>query len=233
MRYKSCSLVFLAATAIVLISACGGGGAAAPPASSTPAPIVINHVLPTGDTFSKSGTPWDIVAVRTSLFESSQNTASNVYDSLTVAVTFSQDVSSVLPAPGASFTLGTQLGLGIQIKTSPSAIMSTAPYNCITQNNADFDYFSNVSSRQTDGNFAILNASGSPVNQQGNPTTEAQTVVTGNTISETFRLGVLGVTETTTAPLLGVDVDALNGVYNNGFQTTDCAPRNVELYLTK
>ncbi len=234
MRYNSCKTIVLSYAAISLLAGCGGGGGGGkPPTVSTPAPIVLNHVLPAGDTFSTAGVPWDIIGVQTTMFESAQNPSPNTYDSLQVSVTFSQDVSSALPAPGASLTLGSQLGVGVIINTAPATSLSTAPYDCAIQNNANFNYGSYAASRLSDGNFAILDSGGSPVNQQNNPTTEAQTIVAGNTMSETFRLGVLGLPESGVAPLLGVAVNSANGISNNNFGKTDCAPRTAEFYLTK
>jgi len=214
----------------------GGGGSPSPPTASTPTPIIMDHPAAAGDTFSKSGTAWDIVDVKTTLYGISDNPNPSAYTYLKVDVTFAQDISSALPLPGQALALGSQLGVGVVISNSPPAAASVAPFSCLTQSGQNFNFSSSGSPRLTDGNYDIVNGADHNVSQPGNLTTEAQTTVLGNVFSQTFRLGVIGVAETPTAPLLGVSINSANGnaIPSIAFFTeTDCVPRQVELYLTK
>jgi len=238
MRREPCFTFVGLSLLSTFITGCGGGGGGSPspPTASTPTPIIMDHPAAAGDTFSKSGTAWDIVDVKTTLYGISDNPNPSAYTYLKVDVTFAQDVSSALPLPGQALTLGSQLGVGIAISDSPPATASTAPFSCLTQSGQNFSFSSAASPRLSDGNYGILNSGGNNVSQLGNVTTEAQTTVVGNVFSQTFRLGVIGVAETTAAPLLGVAVDSGNGnaiPSVSSFTGTDCVPRQVEEYLTK
>ncbi len=238
MRREPCFTFVGLSLLSTFITGCGGGGGGSPspPTASTPTPIIMDHPAAAGDTFSKSGTAWDIVDVKTTLYGVSDNPNPSAYTYLKVDVTFAQDVSSALPLPGQALTLGSQLGVGITISDSPSANANTAAFSCLTQSIQNYDFDSSGSPRLADDNYGILNSGGINVSQPGNVTTEAQTTVTGNVFSQTFRLGVIGVAETATAPLLGVAVNTANGnaIPSISFFTeTDCVPRQVEEYFTK
>lgn len=238
MRREPCFTFVGLSILSTFITGCGGGGGGSPspPTASTPTPIIMDHPAAAGDTFSKSGTAWDIVDVKTTLYGVSDNPNPSAYTYLKVDVTFAQDISSALPSPGQALTLGSQLGVQVAISDSPPPTASTAPFSCLTQSGQEFNFFSSGSPRLADSNYDIVNGANSNVSQPGNINTEAQTTVFGNVISQTFRLGAIGVAETTTPPLLGVAVASANGnaIPSIAFFTdTDCVPRQVELYLTK
>lgn len=238
MRREPCFTFVGISLLSTFITGCGGGGGGSPspPTASTPTPIIVDHPAAAGDTFSKSGTAWDIVDVKTTLYGISDNPNPSAYTYLKVDVTFAQDISSALPSPGQALTLGSQLGVQVAISDSPPPTASTAPFSCLTQSGQDFSFFSSGTPRLADGSYGIGNAGAANVSQPGNVTTEAQTTVVGNVLSQTFRLGVIGVAETTTPPLLGIAVNSANGnsiPSISPFTDTDCVPRQVELYLTK
>ena len=100
---------------------CGGGGGGGDPAPGNRPlpPITFSHIFPQGDASAAQGTAWDIVGVKTTLTGQSGDTVTELYDTLRVDVTFAQNISNALPAPGTSLNspTGTQLGVAIGLDT--------------------------------------------------------------------------------------------------------------------
>lgn len=90
--------------ALALASCSGGGGSAGGgPGMPTGAPPVITQsytFAPGHATAAPGDTAWDIIGVTTTLSGQFGSGGGNAYDTLRVDVTFVQDISNALPAPG-------------------------------------------------------------------------------------------------------------------------------------
>jgi hypothetical protein len=223
MRCLHAAGVTIAIGAGLLAGGCSGsgsGGPGAPPAS--PPPIVVNATFPAATaTAAGGGTPWAITGVRTTLTGSGADAYGSPYDTLAVAVTFAQDVSGALPAPGSKLAKPGQLGLTVGLRTRGSGGIGDCRGVLL------FDFSSDPGSepaRLLDGNYNILSgAEGVPLQSGiagGNPLDEAVTTVAGHVIVQTFRLlaidGLAG-----GVPDIGVGVGSFNGAST---APTDCVP---------
>jgi hypothetical protein len=139
-------------------------------------------------------------------------------------VTFAQDVSNALPAPGQPLSGLGQLGVSIALDTDGNP--NTGRFQTCNFNSPlkPFEYASdqgNDPSRLADGNYTIIGPTGPIYSGASNPAAEAQTTTSGTVLSQTFFLGSLNVTTGTKIPKIGIDIAATNG---SGAGETDCVP---------
>ena len=213
--------VFLLLAGTTAIISCGGGsgsdgssGLAIPPNN-----IVSTITDPPSDATASAGTAWDISGVQTTLVE---GPFKNEYLTLLVAVTFVQDVSAALPAPGQQL-IGNADRLGVQILLNLDGNDSTgtAGYACSrTANVPGIDAVVDAGGyggRGTDGSYAILS-------DKGVLHDRAPVSVSGHTITYSINLAAWS------APATGIQktkvaILAFNGSGENGIET-DCAPNS-------
>jgi len=222
MRVRYLGFIF---TAAALFAGCSGGGGAGPaPAPTPPPPIVVTATFPAvAATAAGGGTAWAITAVRTTLTGSGGGADGSPYDTLQVAVTFAQDVTGALPAPGAKLAGPAELGIAVGLATRGGGGISDCRGTPL------FDFASDpgaVPARLLDGNYNILSgAQGVPLQSGlpgGNPTDEAVTTVAGHTIVQTFRLLAVDGLAQGAVPHVGVGVGSFNG--SGSTEPTDCVP---------
>ncbi len=216
--------VTLAATACSGGGGSGGGGSMQP---GNPPPIVVTRSFPKGDAIAqRGGTAWDIIGVKTTLTGQFFGGNGNTYDTLRVDVTFAQDISNALPAPGQPLANGSQLGIAIGLDSDGNPL--TGNFNgCPPISGTPDEFVSDVGSggRLSDGNYSIRGIGGGPIySGASNPGSEAQTVVSGNVLSQTFLLATVGASSGSAAPRIKVDVGAVNGI--DPTLGTDCVPKD-------
>jgi hypothetical protein len=210
-------------------SACGGGGGGSSPGYTPPTPVVVTRSFPAGVAVAAGGgTAWDIVGVTTTLTGQFHSAGGNLYDTLRVDVTFAQSVANALPAPGQPLSGLTQLGVAVALDTDGNPNTGNY-YACNTSNpQKPFEYVSDVGfrpDRLIDGNYSILGSDGPIYSGSPNPGAEAQTSVSGNTFSQTFFLGAVGVAAGNSVPKIGVLVLSVNGALVQAPSAeTDCVP---------
>ncbi len=204
-----------------LTSACSGGGGGSPPPTFTAPPVIsFSHAFPGGDALKGHGTAWDIVSVRTALTGQNPGGDGQSYDTLRVDITFAQDISSALPLPGSMLTGDGQLGVSIGYNVDGQRATGRYSFCDVAAVDKPFEFETDNVNRIVDGNYAIKGAGDVPiVNGPPNPQVEAQTVVSGNTLSQTVILGNLGVNAGAAVPHIGIAVLA-----SNGYWGTDCVP---------
>jgi hypothetical protein len=216
---------------VFLSSGCsGGGGGGGMPTATPPPPVVVSKTFPANVAVAAGGgTAWDIVGVKTTLTGQFASAGGNVYDTLRVDVTFSQDVSNALPAPGQPLSLLTQLGVSIAIDSDGNP--KTGGFEtCNTSSPLlPFEYTTdqgNDPSRLSDGNYTIIGPSGPIYSGSPNPAAEAAVTLNGNTLSESFFLPSIDVAQGSKTPKIGLNVASVNGAAVNGFASglTDCVP---------
>ena len=187
--------------------------------------MIVSRTFPSNVAVAAGGgTAWDIVGVTTTLTGQFASGGGNLYDTLRVDVTFSQNVSNALPAPGQPLSGLNQLGISIAIDSDGNP--NTGEYKtCNTASSLEpFEYATdqgNDPSRLSDGNYTIIGPAGPIYSGAPNPPAEAQTSIGGSTMSETFFLTSLGVAAGVKVPKIGVIVAATNG---SGSGATDCVP---------
>jgi hypothetical protein len=217
---------YVVAAGVVSFAGCsgggGGGGGGSVPTPGEPPPVVVSTTFPSDlATAAGGGTAWAITGVKTTLYGQFHRASGNAYDTLRVDVTFAQNVANALPSPGASLSLPTQLGMTVAIDTGTAGHFATCSNNVAV---TPFQYESdpgNEPSRLSDGNYSILNDAGPIYTGPANPGSEAQTAVSGNTISQVFFLETLGVEAGSLIPNVKIDVAAFNGTDPG---VTDCVP---------
>ena len=215
----------LAVPTFACLVACGGGGGGGSPTATPPPPVIVSRTFPSNVAVAAGGgTAWDIVGVTTTLTGQFASGGGNLYDTLRVDVTFSQNVSNALPAPGQPLSGLNQLGISIAIDSDGNP--NTGEYKtCNTASSLEpFEYATdqgNDPSRLSDGNYTIIGPAGPIYSGAPNPPAEAQTSIGGSTMSETFFLTSLGVAAGVKVPKIGVIVAATNG---SGSGATDCVP---------
>jgi hypothetical protein len=221
----------VAVFASFVLAACSGGGGPTPSPAVTEPPVVTkSYTFPAGDATASSGaTAWDIIGVTTTLSGQFADAGGNSYDTLSVAVTFAQNIANALPLPGQMLTSGTQLGVGIAFDTDANPNTGYTK-SCNTNSPlSPFEYTTdqgNDPSRLSDGNYSIL-SQGAPIySGSSNPAAEAMVNVSGNVLSETVFLTAIGVHAGQSAPKIGISVAAGNGTFDNasGVGDTDCVP---------
>jgi hypothetical protein len=225
MRVRQVCFTALAAGAAATAAGCtGGGGNGSVPAATPPPPIVVTRTFPaSAATAAGGGTPWAITAVQTTLTGSGAAAYGSAYDTLQVAVSFAQDVSSALPAPGSRLAEPGQLGIAVALGTRGNGGIGDCGGARI------FDFASDPGAepaRLLDGNYNILSgAQGVPLQSGvagGNPADEAVTAAGGHTIVQTFRLLAVDGLAQGAVPQIGVGVGSFNG--SGSTTPTDCVP---------
>ncbi|MGH7709293.1 MAG: hypothetical protein ACREM6_15470, partial [Vulcanimicrobiaceae bacterium] len=144
-----------------------------------------------------------------------------LYDKITIAVTFAQDVSSALPAPGSTLSQPGQLGVLIGFDSDGNDATGTYGGCGLSGTPFEFNLDPGNFGRRADGGYNILGQ-----NPAGQPTgSEATVSVNGRTITFTIQLAAVGVGGPN-IPKLKVQVVAFNGVHPalNYPLPTDCAP---------
>jgi hypothetical protein len=191
----------------------GASGLAIPPNN-----IVSRTADPVGDTIASGGTTWDITEIQTTLVEGPFR---NEYVTLQVAVSFAQDVSNALPAPGQDLVnhqnaLGVEILLNIDGNTGtgiPESACSSTPN--IPGVDAAVDA-GGYSGRSANGSYPILDT-------RGLKKDEAPISISGHTITYSIDLAAWGVPATGIQKTT-ISVIAVNGSGPGGSSTTDCAP---------
>jgi len=211
---KSSTVRSVTLLAAASISGCSGGGGSSPPPTFTPPPVIsYSHTFSVGSARAAQGTAWDITGVTTTL--SGQNPGGNgqSYDTLRVDVTFAQDISTALPAPGSSLISGNQLGVSIGLNTDGKRTTGYYSFCAASQQDKPYEYVTDNVKRIIDGNYSIDGAFNTPiVSGPPNPQAEAQTVVSGNILSQTIVLGNVQVFSGAAIPHIGIAVLATNGI---------------------
>jgi hypothetical protein len=213
--------------AMLLAAGCsgGGGGGGSMPTATPPPPVVVTRTFPSGDaTAAGGGTAWDIVGVKTTLTGQFASGGGNLYDTLRVDVTFAQDVSNALPAPGQPLSGLGQLGVSIALDTDGNPSSGIFKTCNASSEITPFEYESdqgNDPSRLADGNYSIVGPSGPIYSGPANPSAEAQISINYNVLSETFFLASINVFASKSVPKIGVSIAAGNG---SGQGITDCVP---------
>lgn len=204
-----------------MLAACSGGtgGTGSSELAQPPNNIVSTISDPAGDASATAGVAWDIVGVQTTLIE---GPFKNEYVTLQIAVTFAQDVSNALPAPGQALR-GYPDRLGVEILLNIDGLDSTGTpgYACSSGPNipgvdAVLDA-GGYGGRLADGSYAILD-------NKGVLRDEAGASVSGHTITYLINLAAWGV-PTTGIQKTKIAVIAFNGFGQDGLET-DCAPNN-------
>jgi hypothetical protein len=218
-------------TSLLLAACSGGGGGPSPsPTVTEPPPVIKSYSFPAGDATASSGaTAWDITGVTTTLSGQFADAGGDSYDTLSVAVTFAQNILNALPAPGQALTSGNQLGISIGLDTDANPNTGTYSACSSASSQTPFEYATdqgNDPSRLQDGNYAI-EMNGGPISSGGNnPPSEAMVSLSMNTLTETFFLTAIGVHAGKNVPKIGISVVAVNGTKMNasGIGYTDCVP---------
>jgi hypothetical protein len=236
MKSPSTTLAIILST--LALTSCGGGGSGTGPTQMAPppppAPIVRSYFFAPGKASASAGTVWDIIGVRTTLTGRFGNGGGNTYDTLTVDVTFTQDISNSLPLPGTALNKGNQLGIviGLDSDDNPSTGNFLA---CDTANRilTPFEFFSdqgNGPTRLVDGNYSIIGPSRTPISSGPNsdPASEAVVSLSGNVLTESIFLAAIGASSGSAIPKLGIDVSSYNGANN---AATDCVPADGRITL--
>lgn len=219
-----------------LLAGCSGGGGNTPsaPSATPPPPIVRNYTFAPGRASAPNGgIAWDIIGVKTTLTGRLGGGFGNAYDTLQVDVTFAQDVSKALPAPGQPLdSSGNQVGVAIGFDSDNN--LNTGNFADCRQNAnfTSFEYLVDVGvnpNRLSDGNYSIIGPSGIPIySGSPNPSSEAVASVSGNVISETIFLTAINVASGSAIPKFGIFVAASNG---KGATLTDCVPTDGSIQL--
>jgi len=216
-----------AALSAVLLAACSGGGSGSggPPPITPPPVVTQSYTFPAGDAIAGKGIAWDIIGLKTTLSGSGNNALGNSYDMLRVDVTFAQDVSNDLPAPGTPLDYsGNQVGVRVFIDSDGNS--STGNIGVCNQSPpliTPFEYGSdqgNFPNRLPDGNYSILYNNQAIYSGSSNPPAEAVVAISGHTLSYTFNLNTLGVFTGAKAPRIGIAAAA----FNSPGQPADCVP---------
>ena len=224
---------------IFALSSCSGGGGSTTSLSQTaapPLPIVRSYSFAPGKASASAGTVWDIVGVRTTLTGRFANGGGDLYDTLTVDVTFAQSIINALPPPGSMLNQANQLGVVIGFDSDNN--LSTGNYlTCDTTNRnlLPFEYFTdggNGPTRLRDGNYSIIGPGGTPISTGPNadPASEAIVSVNGNVFTESVFLASIAANSGSTLPKFGIDVSAINGA-NGGPNVSDCVPTDSRVVL--
>lgn len=224
---RGLSICAIAVSAIFTTSCSGGSGSGVPAPSNTPPPVVTqSYTFPSGDAIGSGGVAWDIIGLKTTLSGSGNNVSGNSYDMLRVDVTFTQDISNALPAPGTGLDLsGNQLGVAVAIDSDGNPSTGNLRGCNPSSNLKPFEYVTdqgNFPNRLADGNYAILFKNQPVYEGTSNPGAEAVVATSGHVLSFSFNLAALGVFAGTKLPRMGIVVAAFNGLPNHN--ATDCVP---------
>lgn len=236
MKSRSANLVAMVST--LTLASCSGGGSGSAPAqmATPPPPVVRSYSFAPGRASSSAGTAWDIIGVKTTLTGRFANGGGNSYDTLSVDVTFAQDISTALPQPGMPLSQGGQVGIVIGFDSDNN--IATGNYlSCDTASRrlTPFEYFTdqgNGPARLRDGNYSIIGPGGTAISSGPNPdpASEAVVGVSGNVLTETMFLPAIGVFGGISAPKFGIDIASFNG-FTGGPNLTDCIPSDGRIEL--
>jgi len=220
---------------LLLVDCSGGGSGSSPsaPSATPPPPVVRNYAFAPGKaTAPNGGVAWDIIGVKTTLTGRLDGGFGNSYDTLQVAVSFAQDISNALPAPGQPLnSTGNELGINITINSDNNQKTGNFTDCSGNFNFTPFEYNTdqgNGPTRLADGNYSIIGPGGRIYSGAPNPSSEAVTSVSGNVMTETFFLTAINVASGSSIPKFGIAVDADNGV---GTKSTDCVPADGSVEL--
>ncbi|MGP6157729.1 MAG: hypothetical protein ACLPYS_09540 [Vulcanimicrobiaceae bacterium] len=161
----------------------------------------------------------------TTLTDLNPGVTGQLYDTLQIDMTFQQDISSALPAPGQGLSLGTQLGVATFF--DPDGNPATGDLQgCSASGTTPFVYYTDEGAglgRLLDGNYALENITG-PAYTTGNaggfPGLEAVTSVAGHVLTQEYKLSAVGVV-TAQIPKLEVQFLVYNGLRG---PVTECIP---------
>ncbi len=228
---------FYPLSAALLLASCSGGGGSAGggPGMPTGAPPVITQsytFAPGHATAAPGDTAWDIIGVTTTLSGQFGSGGGNAYDTLRVDVTFVQDISNALPAPGQPLSTGTQLGVHIGIDNDGNRLTGVYSPCDLSSSLKPISYITdqgNYPSRLPDGNYTIIGVNGPIYLGASNPPSEAVTSTSGHTLSQSFFLPAISMFAGAAVPKIGITAASFNGG-----EATDCVPSGnvVELLTT-
>ena len=209
-------------------ASCSGGGSSPAQSATPPPPIVKSYSFAAGKAFASAGTAWDIIGVRTTLTGRFGNGGGDVYDTLTVDVTFAQNVENALPSPGTALIKPNQLGVNIGFDSDNNT--STGNFQSCDSTNpklTPLEYVSdqgNYPTRLPDGNYTIIGPGGAiSRGPNSDPASEAVVTLSGNVMTESFFLAAIAANSGGAIPKFGIIVAANNGA-NGGPTNTDCVP---------
>ncbi len=212
------------------VTACGGGGSGPSPQTTAPPPIVVTNTFPPNVAApSGGGTAWDITQVTTTLSSVNPGASGNLYDTLQIAMTFQQDISNALPAPGTSLSQGNQLGVATFF--DPAGNQQGTMQGCAPAGTTPFTYDTDEGGglgRLYDGNYALYDVNGPAYttnNSGGFPGLEAATSVAGHVLTQTYKLSAIGVVSAQ-VPKLKVQFLVFNGITASHTPETECIPLN-------
>jgi len=221
---RAIAIVILTPVALASCSGGGGGGSPQPPGQTPPPDITRSFVFPSGDAVATKGTAWDIIGLKTTLSGTGNNVFGDSYDMLRVDVTFAQDVSAAVPAPGSSLDFGNQIGVAIAIDADGNPGTGYT-LTCDTSSKlTPFEFLTdqgNGPGRLADGNYSIYSNARPIYRGPSNPHAEAVFAVSKNTLSYSFTLNTLGVSRGSQVPRIGVAAFVFNAT---DFFYTDCVP---------
>jgi hypothetical protein len=151
----------------------------------------------------------------------------NEYETLKVAITFSQDVSGALPLPGGTLSGHPELlGIGILLNIDGNVSTGASGYICSSQPNIQgMDAYVDIGAyegRLANGSYPIMDSNGIPKD-------EAAATATGHTVTYTINLAAWG-NPSTGVPKSTLAVIAQNGA--NGGTPTDCAPNSTAFSIS-
>ena len=213
-----CSLISPVLMALTACTGGSGGGGGDSGLAIPPHNVVFTYADSVGDASGNGGTAWDITGVQTTLVEGPFR---NEYETLQVAVTFAQDVSTALPSARQTLSDHPELlGVGILMNIDGNTLTGGPGYICSSRPNAAGNEAyvdpGEYEGRLADGAFPILDANGIPKD-------EAQVAISGHTLTYTIDLAAWG-SPSTGLPKTTIAVIAQNGA--NGGTQTDCAPNS-------
>ena len=227
---------FPAILSTLLLASCSGGisGSGSVPMATPPPIITKTYSFAAGNASAIAGTPWNIIGVRTTLTGRFANGGGNTYDTLTVDVTFAQDISNALPLPGTPLSKGNQLGIALGIDSDNN--VSTGNYlscDSTNRNVTPLEYIvdqGNDPARLPDGNYSIIGPSGGPISSGPNadPASEAVVSLSGNILTESIFLPAIGASVGAAIPKFGIAIAAYNGASKT---YTDCVPLDGRIVL--
>ncbi len=221
---SSVSRSALVISALVLANCSGGGGS--PPGGNGPtAPNVVFTIPgPYSQTYTPAGgTAFTATQVKLTYIGAPGQPSGLLYESLQIDTTFTQDISTALPAPGAPLQNGNQLGVFVGLDSDANPLTGTTGIGCtnfpgLTSSGSDFFIDSGFfAGRLPNGNYTLLETTARTGKA---PSGDVKVSVSGHTLTEVVDLPALAIYNT--VPKIGVVLTVMNGLaqqYTEGTPT--------------